>query len=916
MVYAYPTQLSPTKGACGPTCSEKSLRKLETEDQIEYKTQSMKRYSLQSKMTWQTIRNNGTTLGQALRRVLALREGGLTRHWCLTAISFGRFVAALQKNGGWRGVVVYLKGCHVLLQQVVGGQKLDNPRRLGCAISRSRQGLPRIIPNYHRKMILSGDIWAVRIWASFFWLYRVIDIPGKIKLQSILRPFEVPWWFLVEWMHWLVAFLPVFLTLVGKTKAAKEVSTKGRSLWTGYFLSSSAESLLRDKLAERTALAIEYLGALLLPKEETMYLYGRLPRKERKTTLMTSILTDLNPEPKLLLTSGPNSAKSSDEAPGPGTRTSIGSILTDVLIWREKFPQLLAELNQLWPQAMMFVMTIITQVDRVCDSIESLKTNPDVNPVWGSREQCGYWEDDGGAYNKPLMGFSTPRGLGKLGFLPEPAGKIRVFAMVDSLTQMLLAPLHEAIFEMLKRIPQDGTFDQLAPAKLLASRGLKDIFSYDLSAATDRFPVSLQQALLGFLLDPEVARHWRSVLTDRPYIVPRFISEKQRVPSSTPREVTYGAGQPMGAYTSWAVFALTHHLLVQYAAFQAGYGFRWFELYALLGDDVVIGCSKVAEKYLLLLQVIGVEVGLAKSLISHNGSFEFAKRTFRSTTDISGISLDEVGASITDPSVLEALLSHCNVRGLMQALRVTCRVLGYGFRTRSRLRSVLNTKTRLQGIAILLSRPSSVWGLTFSEWIRQVSPDFAPPISNEGLEVLKDAIRQKLVSTAERLADVRLRFLVENRNPIEGDLETQAVLPNVLERISGPQGLAIRLDEPTALAEFLRVPVRFLRGVSTPELAEFLTNWVLRPYLEIVKSEMTELLVNLDMWRNETGEGNFDLDEIYKSIEELIAILSRVDVSLNILLRVSSKDDSRVRVRSRAVRLWRNYRPMVRGFRD
>jgi len=30
--------------------------------------------------------------------------------------------------------------------------------------------------------------------------------------------------------------------------------------------------------------------------------------------------------------------------------------------------------------------------------------------------------------------------------------------------------------------------------------------------------------------------------------------------------VFYRTGQPMGAYSSWAVFALTHHLLIRYCA--------------------------------------------------------------------------------------------------------------------------------------------------------------------------------------------------------------------------------------------------------------------------------------------------------------------------------------------------------------
>jgi hypothetical protein len=52
--------------------------------------------------------------------------------------------------------------------------------------------------------------------------------------------------------------------------------------------------------------------------------------------------------------------------------------------------------------------------------------------------------------------------IGKLSKKLEAAGKIRVFAMVDVWTQSLLKPLHLALFDFLKSLPNDGTFDQTA----------------------------------------------------------------------------------------------------------------------------------------------------------------------------------------------------------------------------------------------------------------------------------------------------------------------------------------------------------------------------------------------------------------------------------------------------------------------
>jgi len=91
--------------------------------------------------------------------------------------------------------------------------------------------------------------------------------------------------------------------------------------------------------------------------------------------------------------------------------------------------------------------------------------------------------------------------LGKLAFKEEAAGKLRVFALVDSFTQTLLKPLHDYLFVLLADLPMDGTFDQDAAVKRgvnkMKARGCA--YSYDLSSATDRLPISLQSAILSEL---------------------------------------------------------------------------------------------------------------------------------------------------------------------------------------------------------------------------------------------------------------------------------------------------------------------------------------------------------------------------------------------------------------------------------
>jgi hypothetical protein len=132
--------------------------------------------------------------------------------------------------------------------------------------------------------------------------------------------------------------------------------------------------------------------------------------------------------------------------------------------------------------------------------------------------------------------------LGKLGFKQEAAGKIRVFAMVDSWTQWVLQPYHKVYFDILKTIPMDGTFDQLKPLAAVIKNN-NGLWSLDLSSATDRLPMGLQTVLFGHIFqNKDLGIMWRNLLTGRSY--------KAGMLSPCPGEHHYSVGQPMGALTS------------------------------------------------------------------------------------------------------------------------------------------------------------------------------------------------------------------------------------------------------------------------------------------------------------------------------------------------------------------------------
>jgi len=69
-----------------------------------------------------------------------------------------------------------------------------------------------------------------------------------------------------------------------------------------------------------------------------------------------------------------------------------------------------------------------------------------------------------------------------------------------------LKPLSDGIFEILKTLPMDGTFDQDKPVRRLVDLfktgqlNGETFYSYDLSAATDRLPLAIQQQVLARLI--------------------------------------------------------------------------------------------------------------------------------------------------------------------------------------------------------------------------------------------------------------------------------------------------------------------------------------------------------------------------------------------------------------------------------
>jgi hypothetical protein len=136
--------------------------------------------------------------------------------------------------------------------------------------------------------------------------------------------------------------------------------------------------------------------------------------------------------------------------------------------------------------------------------------------------------------------------LGRLVFLSEKSGKLRVIAQGDYVTQTALKPLHDTINSILMKIQGDYTFDQEAGKSWAQSQTetSKWMASYDMSAATDRLPAWLQAKIIDVVLPGELGSQWLDLITNRDF--------EYKLPSGRTGTVRYSVGQPM---------VFTHRLL-------------------------------------------------------------------------------------------------------------------------------------------------------------------------------------------------------------------------------------------------------------------------------------------------------------------------------------------------------------------
>jgi hypothetical protein len=215
--------------------------------------------------------------------------------------------------------------------------------------------------------------------------------------------------------------------------------------------------------------------------------------------------------------------------------------------------------------------------------------------------------------------------VGVVRIAQEPGCKARLYAYPNPAFQVHLATLHKQVCLIRDNLGTDCTNDQSRGAiwaQEIIDSG-RPVYSVDLSAATDRFPLSVQLHVLRNIgVEPYLVELFRQVSTgDWELTTPTHIEEDAKEYMDTfEGRIRWAVGQPLGTKPSMSVFSLTHNLLLEGLCDELG--LKCIDSFRVLGDDVVIANRELKDAYVGAVTSLGVTVSHDKC---REGSFaEFA----------------------------------------------------------------------------------------------------------------------------------------------------------------------------------------------------------------------------------------------------------------------------------------------------
>jgi hypothetical protein len=217
---------------------------------------------------------------------------------------------------------------------------------------------------------------------------------------------------------------------------------------------------------------------------------------------------------------------------------------------------------------------------------------------------------------------------GTIRFIQDSGFKLRHIFVTNELLQVASLPLQEFLMSELRHIPQDATFDQEAGLASLQSvlRDGATVHCFDLSKCSDNLPRIFQLMLFEKLGLSEEWLSWLSDITSSKWEVIDPIPDRYN--DGTPSDmldleddegthkghyfVRHSVGQQLGFGPSFPAFALGHHSIIRGLARLH----RRPMIYGLLGDDIWILDSILADKYQEFMALAGVPISPTKTIIS------------------------------------------------------------------------------------------------------------------------------------------------------------------------------------------------------------------------------------------------------------------------------------------------------------
>lgn len=217
---------------------------------------------------------------------------------------------------------------------------------------------------------------------------------------------------------------------------------------------------------------------------------------------------------------------------------------------------------------------------------------------------------------------------GSIGVIQQEALKARWVANPNRISQSMMGPLGDHWYNILRSLPTDCTFnqeegmswvqDQLQHGVCLAGT--------DLSSATDLLD---RQMCLEIITRTFLGRDWNNQSDWTLPVEKSYRNAVDHFMQISAMEWTYpeggtvswDRGQPLGAYPSFAMLALTNNALGRQACREAGIPLDSFRV---LGDDFIID-ARAVDKYCSLVESFGGSINHSKTLTSDRCA-EFAGR--------------------------------------------------------------------------------------------------------------------------------------------------------------------------------------------------------------------------------------------------------------------------------------------------